>query len=101
MSEIMKKAKILSGVLLLCFSSPLILRLRHWTYVVDIVVEATPMDSTQSQWGMAKWMVGKHGKYTWNTIHDNKKENAALNDVQVKLITRLNLMINGRCAREC
>ncbi len=34
-------------------------------------------------------------------IHDNKKENAALNDVQVEVNYAINLMINGRCAREC
>ncbi len=49
MSEIYEKAKILSGVLLLCFSSPLISQLRHWTYVVDIVAEAMPMRLDQSQ----------------------------------------------------
>lgn len=81
----MKKAKILSGVLLLCFSSPLISQAATLD-VVDIVAEAMPMrlDSKSVRDGKMD------GGQAWKVIPGIpfmiiKKENAALNDVQVEV----------------
>lgn len=97
----MKKAKILSGVLLLCFSSPLISQAatldvrggyRSGSHAYETrlkVSEDGKMDGGQA------WKVIR------NTIHDNKRKMPHSMMFRLKLITRLNLMINGRCAREC
>ena len=80
----MKKAKILSGVLLLCFSSPLISQAatldvrggyRSGSHAYETRLKVS--EGWQNGW----WASMESN--TWNTIHDNKKENAALNDVQV------------------
>ncbi|MGL4159835.1 N-acetylneuraminic acid outer membrane channel NanC, partial [Escherichia coli] len=82
----MKKAKILSGVLLLCFSSPLIsqaatLDVRGGYRSGSLAYETRLKVSEGWQNG---WWASMESN-TWNTIHDNKKENAALNDVQVEV----------------
>ena len=82
----MKKAKILSGVLLLCFSSPLISQAatldvrggyRSGSHAYETRLKVS--EGWQNGW----WASMESN--TWNTIHDNKKENAALNDVQVEV----------------
>lgn len=82
----MKKAKILSGVLLLCFSSPLISQAatldvrggyRSGSHAYETRLKVS--EGWQNGW----WTSMESN--TWNTIHDNKKENAALNDVQVEV----------------
>lgn len=86
MSEIYEKAKILSGVLLLCFSSPLISQAatldvrggyRSGSHAYETRLKVS--EGWQNGW----WASMESN--TWNTIHDNKKENAALNDVQVEV----------------
>ncbi|BBU87066.1 hypothetical protein EIMP300_84660 [Escherichia coli] len=82
----LKKAKILSGVLLLCFSSPLISQAatldvrggyRSGSHAYETRLKVS--EGWQNGW----WASMESN--TWNTIHDNKKENAALNDVQVEV----------------
>ena len=82
----MKKAKILSGALLLCFSSPLISQAatldvrggyRSGSHAYETRLKVS--EGWQNGW----WASMESN--TWNTIHDNKKENAALNDVQVEV----------------
>ncbi len=82
----MKKAKILSSVLLLCFSSPLISQAatldvrggyRSGSHAYETRLKVS--EGWQNGW----WASMESN--TWNTIHDNKKENAALNDVQVEV----------------
>lgn len=82
----MKKAKILSGVLLLCFSSPLISQAatldvrggyRSGSHAYETRLKVS--EGWQNGW----WASLESN--TRNTIHDNKKENAALNDVQVEV----------------
>ena len=82
----MKKVKILSGVLLLCFSSPLISQAatldvrggyRSGSHAYETRLKVS--EGWQNGW----WASMESN--TWNTIHDNKKENAALNDVQVEV----------------
>lgn len=82
----MKKAKILSGVLLLCFSSPLISQAatldvrggyRSGSHAYETRLKVS--EGWQNGW----WASMESN--TRNTIHDNKKENAALNDVQVEV----------------
>lgn len=98
----MKKAKILSGVLLLCFSSPLISQAatldvrggyRSGSHAYETRLKVS--EGWQNGW----WASMESN--TWNTIHDNKKKMPHSMMFRLKLITRLNLMINGRCAREC
>ncbi len=82
----MKKAKILSGALLLCFSSPLISQAatldvrggyRSGSHAYETRLKVS--EGWQNGW----WASMESN--TRNTIHDNKKENAALNDVQVEV----------------
>ncbi len=90
----MKKAKILSGVLLLCFSSPLISQAatldvrggyRSGSHAYETRLKVS--EGWQNGW----WASMESN--TWNTIHDNKKENAALgNDSNLLIVFYVQIM---------